>query len=157
MALHLLVLLLLKLLLHVLLLLLLMHSSLKRVGQPQELGLHRHAVARALLCCRRHHHVEVVHQLRGVRVQGDVRSSTARGRHPLLRGPHLPDGATLELLCGEDVLGLGLEFKRMVYMAGPECRQSFEPHCIYLWVNSINFPCSDSLGFFGKSKKSTLR
>ena len=110
---HLLVLLLLKLLLHVLLLLL-MHSSLKGIGQPQELGLHRHAVARALLCCRRHHHVEVVHQLRGVRVQGDVRSSTARGRHPLLRGPHLPDGATLELLCGEDVLGLGLELKGWV-------------------------------------------
>ena len=96
--------------LHVLLLLLLLQPSLQRVGQPEQLGLHRHAVHAALLRRRRrHHHVEVVHELRRVRVQRDVRPPAARGRRPLLRGPHLPDRAALQLLRREDVLGLGLE------------------------------------------------
>ena len=108
-AVHVLVLLMLELMLLVQLLLL--HSSLQCVGQVEELGLHRHAVARAVhmaLLRRRHHHVEVVHELRGVRVQRDVRSA-ARGR-ALLRGSrHLPHRAALELLGREDVLGLGLK------------------------------------------------
>ena len=97
----------------------LLRAALERVGQPEELGLHRHAVAargrrRALGRRRRHHHVEVVDELRGVRVERDVRPARQRRRRVLVGGrrrlPHRA-AAALQLLGREDVLRLGLECK----------------------------------------------